>query len=499
MWVEQILKSCQQEGVSCVIDKKSHDFENFRGDEKNKIKLFLHPLALKQHDDEHPERIEALASRIMEDGNVSYYVIVKDRDIDIVKDFHKWCNTSLDTLQKKRTLSPNTECIVCYKTPNEKLGKKKTRLYTYCKQCSAFMCLPCLQKIEVHGYHKCPQCRYLCLEGPTWGAPYQEKTKITVTRILQQSLEKQINSCDALKHARVTLGTLLEMLDGETKTYIRCNHHLFDLELSVSKYSYTNRYTPDNENKIVDVKEGILDLLTESVKADIRFINIFVVHNTYKIDKEKEIPIKEIAAFRFSTRFGLLPLSIDTWDSPLKELNDAFTYQKVEMLEPYKSEPQIPDCIKNIITSLKKQHLRKCITFIVPKPGWLPFVRNWHPKKKIDGNELIHHSLGFVIDNNENIEMMSDDYVYNRLHHMLFDYNCELRNEKKQRNKMLPVVLIHVFDLEHGSSNQSFSIHDDGDDGYDFRLEKVDCNSHQALTQFVISMALVETGSVIFQ
>lgn len=502
MWIEEIVKSCQQEGVSCVMDKKSHDFGSFGSDEKNKVKLFTHPQALKQHDDEHPERIEAIASRIVEDETLLYYEIIKDRDIDIVKDFHKWRNTSLDSLQKKRKLSPQTECIVCYKTPMDRVGRKKNkknekkdRLFTYCKQCSAFMCLPCLQKIEVHGYHKCPQCRYLFLEGPTWGTPYQEKTHKTATRIVKQYLERQ---GQAIRHAQVTLGTLLEMLDGETNIYVRCNHHLFDPELSILKYSYTNRYTPENEYQIADVKHFVSELLTESLEMDVRFINVFVVHKTYKIDRNKEMPIKEVAALRFSPRFGLLPLSLDTWDLPLEDLRDlrdlkeAFAYRKVEMLEPFHHGLQIPYCIKNVIVSIKKQKQRVCVTFIAPKPGWMTFKTNWHPRKKTDGNSLIHHSLGFVINTNGDFEMMSDEYVYNRLHHMLFDYTGELHFDHKK--EALPVVLIHVFDLDHGSSNQSFSVYDNCD-GEDFRVEKhdFDSHSHQALTQFVVSMALSST------
>lgn len=151
-------------------------------------------------------------------------------------------------LQKKRELSPQTDCIVCYKTPMDRVGRKKNkknekkdRLFTYCKQCSAYICLPCLQKIEVYGYHKCPQCRYLFIEGPTWGAPYEEKTQKNITRIVQQK-------------------------------------------------------------QIADMKYCISKLLPESLKMGIRFINVFVVHKTYKIHREKEMPIKKIAAFRFSTR-----------------------------------------------------------------------------------------------------------------------------------------------------------------------------------------------------
>jgi len=471
MWVQKIQESCAREGVPCVLDKKSHHFQSFRDDEKDCIKLFLNPHALKRHDDEHPERIEGIASCFVKQHDmINYFVIVKDRDLDMVKEFHKWRTTDFETLQNKKTLTPKTECIICYKRP---IGKNKHKMgFISCKQCSAFTCLSCLDKVRVHGYEKCPQCRYLFLEGPIWGAAYEEKNKKRVTRALERhSISPEIvEQHKPTKHALTILGTLLENLDGETKVLMKCDDNLFDGDLSISKYSYSNRYTRDTEYMIGDVKEGVAIVLREALRRDIRRIDILLVHTTYKIDKEKEVPIKEVAAFRFSTRFGLIPLSKNAWyiDDYFDTSSEAaFSYQKIEMLDPFDAESHVPCCIKNIIASLKNQPHRKCVTFIVPEDG--------RQVKDLDGGKYVKYWLSFVIDVDGKVEMMTDEYVYNRIHHILFDYKSSK-----------PVVFMHVYPLEEGLDHASFTVFET-DDG--FCLDEHDTQSRETLTDAVVAMA----------
>lgn len=484
MWVEKIQESCQQENVKCVIDKKSHTFAHFRDDEQNCIKLFLNPYALKKHDDEHPERIEAIASCFVKEHDmINYYVITRDRDLDMVKEFHKWRTTDLETLQNKKTLTPKTECIICYKKP---IGKNKHKMaFSSCKQCSAFTCLSCLDKVRgVRGYDKCPQCRYLFLDGPIWGKPYEEKTKKTVTRVLERHSPEIVEQQNPIKHTLTTLGALLANLDGESKVFLQYNNDFVDADLSISKYSYSNRYTPDSENKIGDVKDAVADFLTEALEVGIRRIHIFVVHTTFKIDKEKEVPIKEVAAFRFSTCFGLLPLSKDAWYvddlsySLFDDSESAFAYQKIEMLDPFDGASDVPCCIKNILTSLKNQPHRKCVTFIVPKDA--------HQIKDLNESKFIGYWWSFVIDVDGTIEMMSDEYVYNRIHHILFDYSSKCLRNKNAKN-VLPAVFIHVHPLEDGQTYASFSVFDT-DTG--FRVDELDTHSQQILTNVVVAMAV---------
>lgn len=486
MWVQQIQESCAREGVRCVIDKTSPNFASFREDEQDCIKLFMNPHALRKHDDEHPERIEAISSWFVKEHDMfNYFVIIKDRDLDMVKEFHKWRTTDLETLQNKNTLTPKTECIICYKRP---IGKNKHKMaFSSCKQCSAFTCLSCLDKVEgAYGYHKCPQCRYLFLEGPIWGALYEEKNKKAVTRVLERhSISPEIvQQQNPIKHTLTTLGALLENLDGETKLFLQYDDDLFDGDLSISKYSYSNRYTPDSDYKIGDVKEFVADFLTDAVKFGIRRINVFLIHTTYKIDKEKEVPIKEVAAFRFSTRFGLLPLSRDAWyvDDLFNSLDDsesAFAYQKIEMLDPFDGASHVPCCIKDILTSLKNQPHRKCVTFIVPK--------DVHQIKDLDKCTSIKYWWSFVINVDGTVEMMTDEYVYNRIHHILFDYDSSKCFQNKTAKNGSSPVFMHVYPLEEGHSYASFSVfHTDSG----FRVDELDTHSQQILTNAVVALSI---------
>jgi len=324
----------------------------------------------------------------------------------------------------------------------------------------------------VHGYDKCPQCRYLFLEGPIWGVPYEEKTKKAVTRVLERhSISPEILEQDKpIKHALTTLGALLENLDGETKVLMKCHDNLFDGDLSISKYSYSNRYTRDTEYMIGDVKDAVAIVLREALRRDIRRIDILLVHTTYKIDKEKEVPMKEVAAFRFSPRFGLIPLSKDAWyidDYFDTSSESAFSYEKIEMLNPFDGASHTPCRIKEIITSLKKKPHRTCVSLIVPEDG--------RHVKDHDGGKFVKYWWSFVIDLDGKIEMMTDEYVYNRIHHILFDYKSSK-----------PVVFMHVYPLVEGHENASFSVFDT-DEG--FRLEEHDTHSRETLTDVVVSMA----------
>jgi hypothetical protein len=310
---------------------------------KGRIAIVVSPRALKSYDPCHPERIRCI---LCNDEKVDLLIIVKNRDLD-VKTFIRYWDQRKSI--KELIAEKQSKCDVCCAN----LINRRKISFQICCVCSYIMCKRCFDKVAVtSSSHKCPQCRQWLLDGEDYGLPYKE---------LDFTLPDDYETLPLPKK----LYAVLSKLDGRCLILPRVDEaFVMTDELQFCKASYTNRYL---NNDINDIIESIMEIYNVVKQIDpsteVRF---YTLRTTYKIDKQHDLPIDEIAAFKITTN-DIRQYAPDSWIDVFDEvLGPQHQHQairhKVTYLSPH--EYTLPKSFQALSIELAKIEHAKVVSIV---------------------------------------------------------------------------------------------------------------------------------------
>lgn len=294
----------------------------------SKIAIVTSHRAIRDYDSYHPERIRC----ILLTDNKDYYVVVKNRDVDINASIRFWLNKKpLKDLCK----SDDFKCDVCF----QKLVKPGKQIYfNVCSTCACTLCIKCLEKIQLSATsHKCPVCQTWVLDGEGYGVPYDQLDLTFPSDYQDFSLEKQ-------------LIILFEKLDGLTNIIMRQDSNIYaNQQLSFCRLSYTNRYSKTYDTSSQVARLVVKIYIAMKKKNPKSLIKMYILRDTYKNDKN------ESSAFKI-TNNKLVQYDPDAW------INIFESSEKVAYMKPLK--PVLPEPYIGLYQEFQKYSCEKTISII---------------------------------------------------------------------------------------------------------------------------------------
>jgi hypothetical protein len=279
-----------------------------------RVTIVTSPAAIRDYDPYHPERILCI---ILRQHAGDFYVVVKDRDVDLSRSLPFWW--------KRERLSSvaDAECVVCFKKRNR---------FTCCFHCHALLCTACHARIHKDKTAtKCTLCRSWSLTGDGYGRPW-EGPPIQEPLVGRTPVDKLIG--------------VLARLDGDITIVPRVDREfLFDRQVGFSKLAFTDRYARGSM-RIRDVRAKLERLCAHH--TDCVQLLMYVIRKTHRIS---DAPVDEVSVFQVQ---GGELLAFGNDDFIVTLVEDDVNFVKTELVTP--SKRVVPPHVYALFAEINAAH-----------------------------------------------------------------------------------------------------------------------------------------------
>ena len=308
------------EFCTVVIDDKSKSIKACKLEEEGVVTVLTSCVAIKNYDQNHPERITCIILKNINKITI-FYVVVNNRNINFRNAMRFWYNRKL--------VDTSVECSICFKT----FGQVKQIIP--CVHCNSILCLSCYQNItnEDGEVSTCPVCRQVSIIGDDFGVPHENEISLPIVASAQHPIDQ---FCE-----------ILRKLDGEIMIIARIGRAFIESNpIMMSTMSRTNRYI-DGSLKLKEIRTILKKIHAKYAKSG--GLSFYIVRKTFKIDVTSNKPIKEVSRFQL-TESSLYQYNNNAW---IVVFNiDGYHLAKTEYIKPHVF--QLPDHVMKIMEEVKQ-------------------------------------------------------------------------------------------------------------------------------------------------
>jgi len=307
--METVKRVLDAMNVPYTIANKTKSVENVIASvAKGRAVIVTSSKAKRDYDPHHPERIVCF---VVKASPAHFFVVVNNRENDLEADVRFWWNRDVGVAFDG--------CNICM---------KKVKQVAVCHRCNGVMCVKCYDRVSQGTCYQCPTCRGWTLHGDGYGVPWRDGEVVSFD---DEKRGKAVKAPDAFDK----FGCVLSRLDGLVSVIIRVGNELFldDGTFCTLKLSFTDRYADElpDADEIADGIRDIRDDLCDS--GETAPFKMYVIRDTYAIDKEKDKPTQEISLFQVRDD-ELIQYPMDAWRDVLPQ-EERWCRKKVSYMTPH--------------------------------------------------------------------------------------------------------------------------------------------------------------------